>query len=111
MKYENRTTEQDLQDRILRVEVIAENRTDNELLAKASGLETNADSVTLIAKIEKKAMSEVEFENLVCDVWTQSIKNDIQDYRKKHQIEPTGFEKASWMAREILKRVGFNLER
>ena len=56
-------------------------------------------------------MSEVEFEELVCDVWTQKIENEIQDYRKKHQTEPTDFKKASWMAREILKRVGFKIER
>lgn len=111
MKCENRTTEQDLQDRILRVEIVAENSHDNELLAKMSGVETSTDSVTLTANIDRESMSEVEFENLVCNVWTQNIENDIQDYRKKHQTEPTDFKKASWMAREILKRVGFNLER
>lgn len=111
MKCESKTTEQDMQDRILRVDVVAENPYDNAILASVSDVKAITDSVASTAKTDEKIMSEVEFEELVCDVWTQKIENEIQDYRKKHQTEPTDFKKASWMAREILKRVGFKIER
>ena len=39
MKYENRTTKEDKQNRIIRIEVTAENWEENKMLAKGMGIE------------------------------------------------------------------------
>lgn len=39
MKYEDKTTEEDMKNRIIRIDVIAENWEDNKLLAKGMGIE------------------------------------------------------------------------
>ena len=38
MKYENKTTQQDKKDRIIRIEMTAENCEENKLLAKGMGI-------------------------------------------------------------------------
>jgi hypothetical protein len=39
MKYEDKTTQQDEKDRIIRIEMTAENREENKMLAKGMGIE------------------------------------------------------------------------
>lgn len=44
MKYENKTTEEDKQNKIFRIEMIAENWEENKLLAKGMGIDLDIPS-------------------------------------------------------------------
>lgn len=44
MKYENKTTQQDKKDRIIRIEMIAENWEENKMLAKGMGIDLDIPS-------------------------------------------------------------------
>ena len=44
MKYENKTTEEDKQNRIIRIDVTAENWEENKLIAKGMGIEIDESS-------------------------------------------------------------------
>ena len=54
MKYENKTTEEDIQNRIFRIEIIAETQEENKLLAKGMGIkEPNYVNCIIDLKKEK----------------------------------------------------------
>ena len=44
MKYENKTTQQDEKDRIIRIEMTAENWEENKMLAKGMGIDLDIPS-------------------------------------------------------------------
>lgn len=58
MKYENKTTEEDEQNRILRIEMIAETQEENKLFAKGIGIK-EPSYVECIIDLKKEKLDEI----------------------------------------------------
>ena len=56
-------------------------------------------------------MTETEFQELICDLWTKEGETWEKEYQKQHQMEPTNFKTFSWGARLMLKHLGIEIER
>lgn len=41
-------------------------------------------------------MNIVDFQNLVCDLWTEEGEKWEKDYQKEHQMDPSNFKTFSW---------------
>lgn len=56
-------------------------------------------------------MTETEFQELICDLWTKYGETWEKEYQKQHQMDPTRFKTFSWGARLMLKHLGIEIER
>ena len=85
MKYENKTTQQDKKDRIIRIEMTAENWEENKLLAKGMGIEIDEPSYIECTIDLKKRRN--KFMNNELAEWIvkaiETIKSGIADKLEK----------------------------
>lgn len=54
-------------------------------------------------------MNVADFQNLVCDLWTNEGENWEKDYQKEHQMDPSRFKTFSWGCRLMLKHLGIEV--
>lgn len=56
-------------------------------------------------------MDEADFQNFVCDTWTEEAENWLHEYQKDHGEEPSRFKTFSWGMRLALKAMGVEIKR
>lgn len=61
MRYEDKTTKEDKENRVIRIEITAENREENKILAKGMGIDIdNPKYVECVIDLKKKNLKTVE---------------------------------------------------
>lgn len=55
MRYEDKTTKEDKENRVIRIEITAENREENKILAKGMGIDVdNLEHVECVVDLKKE---------------------------------------------------------